>query len=439
MVDWLKNLGFEQDNSKNGIKEGEYALVDGKLCDLAYDMYGTNINKPRLTIGQLDAAYRNVSCVGTSIDLIAKNMQMIEPVFYDDEKQEIVLDLPNNLKNLGKVFKMPSAGINRKCFIEKIVKDYFLHGVVYFAFSFTGNKLDSIKIIDGNLVNINCDVSNSRVSSYVVNNSGYYEGEYTFKGTYYEHQTKNIILAPYIHADSEYSYLPTSPLLGAGIETLMYWYGCEHNQSLLKNGARPSLIFLIKQLLNPKHRERLREEIKIKHSGAGNAGSAIILDGSADKDVKQFSQNNKDMEFTEVLRAAEDAIYKRLGVHWVMGKNVNTKDYQEAMIILFDETICPLFQGVYNHLFDVYKYKNASANKYSIFYLEQEIPALRPRFLSMMRDMPTMGIFTIAERRKMYNYKPLGDERDDELTVQTVKVTQSGMTGTTDTGYTGQE
>ena len=56
----------------------------------------------------------------------------------------------------------------------------------------------------------------------------------------------------------------------------------------------------------------------------------------------------------------------------------------------------------------------------------------------MMNDVPTLGIFTVKERRGMYNYAPLGDYRDDELTVQSVKVTQSGMNGNNTTEFTSE-
>lgn len=435
----MSRMGFiKKVKEDDSFCEGSDVLIqDGKVVGNPYSEFGTNIRQPVLTPDQMDAAYRQISCVGTSVDLIANNIQMIEPVFWDSYESKVAKRTnEENLKQLGRLFKMPSAGVNRKKFLEKAAKDYILHGIVYFVFVFKGVKLQSIKIIDADLVSTTPDITNNRVAAYYVNNSGGFTGEYVFNGTYYQKQDdRNYILAPYLNADPETSYLPASILQGTGIETLMYWYGCFHNKSLLQNGARPSLILLIKSLLNPKHREQLRQEIKVKHSGAGNAGSTIIIDGSAEKDIKQFSQNNKDMEFSEVLKAAEDAIYRRLGVNWVLGKNVQSKDFANGMIMLFDMTICPMFQGFYNHIFDVFKYKNVGYDDIEIFYLEQNIPALRPRFLAMMKEMPTLGIFTVKERRGMYNYEPLGDERDEELSVQSVKVTQSGMSGTNTTGF----
>lgn len=415
-------------------------IKDGQIIGDSYRDFGKI--KKALSDSDLSAAYERISCVGTSIDLISNNMQMIEPVFWD-YRTRTFMEYTNdkNLWLLRNRFEKPNSIDNRKSFISKSVKNYNLYGAVYYAFIFAkDNSIISIKILDDNLMNPTVDIANAKIESYKVSNAGSYSGEYIFNGIYYVNKEDNKkILAPYINSSPYNQYLPASILQGTGIEALMYWYGCYHNKTLLTNGARPSLIFLIKSMLQPKHREQLREEIRVRHSGAGNAGSAIIIDGAADKDVKQFSQNNKDMEFNAVLESAESAIYKRLGTNWVLGKNITSKDFQSGMEMLFDMTICPMFQGFFNHIFNVYKNINGKYQELSIFYLEQDIPALRPRFLSMMKDMPGLGIFTVAERRAMYNYKPLGDERDNELSVQSVKVVQTGATGANETGFTKQE
>lgn len=430
-------LGFAEGDCASGSCEVE--IQDGKVVGNPYHTFG--VAGLSLNANELGAAYEKISCVGTSIDLIANNMEMIEPALWDAKTREFMGYPANDKKLISLInrFEKPNATDNRKTFISKGVKNYNLFGVVYYAFIFgNDNQIISIKILDDNLVNPTVDTSNARIDNYRVSNAGSYTGEYTFNGTYYVNSADNKkILAPYMNSSPDYSYLPASVLQGTGIEALMYWYGCYHNKSLLSNGARPSLIFLIKSLLNPKHREQLREEIRIRHSGAGNAGSAIIIDGAADKEVKQFSQNNKDMEFNAVLESAESAIYKRLGTNWVLGKNIASKDLQKGMELLFDMTICPQFQGMFNHIFDVYKYFNSSYGHLRVSYFEYDIPALRSRFLSMMKDMPNLGIFRVIERRKMFHYPPLGDERDDELAVQSVKVTQTGASGTNDTAFSG--
>lgn len=427
----MSNFAFkkEVENTADCACGGEVWIKDGQIVGNPYDEFCGS--KRTLTDQELAKAYEKVACIGTSVDLISNNFNMIEPVIYDDAKRKFI-ELPSDrkIKNFLKVLRKPNAVDTKKQFFDKLVKNYIIYGVAYIAFVVGNNEITSIKIIDNNCVSLFPDVTNNRIDFFDIVNAGAYTGKYTFNGAYYSKDTGNsIILAPFINPATDCQYMPASLLLGAGLETLMYWYGCFHNKSLLQNGARPSMVFLIKSLLNPKHREQLRNEIRIKHGGAGNAGSAIIIDGAADKDVKQFSQNNKDMEFSTVLKAAEDAIYKRLGVNWVLGEKVITKDLQTGREMMYDNTICPLFTAVYNHLFDVCKYLSMGLTDYSVFYLEQDIPALESRFLRKMKDMPSLGIFTIKERRAMYNYEPLGDERDDELTVQTVQVNQTGKNG----------
>lgn len=438
ITDFLMNtFGFQGEMST---QHCDVEIKDGQIIGDSYEDFGRI--KKALSDTDLAAAYERISCVGTSIDLISNNMQMIEPVYWNDKTRTFdEYPTDKNLINFKKIINKPNSMDNRKTFITKSVKNYILNGIIYYAFIFdSNNQIICIKIIDDNCVTPMVDISNARIDNYSVNNFGVYNGKYIFDGSYYKNETNNrLILAPYLNSSPFNQYLPASILQGTGIEALMYWYGCYHNKTLLTNGARPSLIFLIKSMLQPKHREQLREEIRVRHSGAGNAGSAIIIDGAADKDVKQFSQNNKDMEFNAVLESAESAIYKRLGTNWVLGKNVASKDFQKGMEMFFDMTVCPMFQGFFNHIFNVYKQTSGKFQELSIFYLEQDIPALRPRFLSMMKDMPGLGIFTVAERRAMYNYKPLGDERDNELSVQSVKVVQSGASGTNETGFTKQE
>lgn len=424
-------IGFKKNmiNDTDCVCGGEVEIQDGKIIGNPYQAFESH--KDLLTTNALNAAYEKVSCVGSSIKLISDNIQMIEPVYWNNEKREAV-EYPSDrkLKALRKIFEKPNAIDNRKTFLDKCVKNFNIHGVIYFAFYMSSDKQQviSIKIIDTNLVSYFVDKENARISSYLIQNAGIYSGQYTFTGSYYVNDNNSdIILAPYINPRTDCQYLPTSPIMGAGVETLMYWYGCYHNKSMLENGARPSMIVLIKSLLNPKHREQLKQEIKVKHAGAGNAGSAIIIDGAAEKEIKQLSQNNKDMEFGSILSAAEDGIYRRLGTNWVLGRGVSAKDFDKGMEKLYDMTVCPLFQGIYNHLFDVYKYYNSQYDKYSIFYLEQDIPALRGRFIEMMSKLPQIAIFTINERRKLWNYKPLEDERGDELVTQTVSVYQQGM------------
>ena len=360
-------FGFENSGGDGSV---EVAIQDGKIVGNPYENFG--ISKLVLGEGELGACYEKISGVGTSIDLIANNMQMIEPIFWDSVTRTSMEYLKDkkDLIALRNRFEKPNATDNRKTLISKSVKNYNLFGAVYYIFMFgSKNEIISINIIDNNLVSPMLDACGSIIGSYKISTAGIFSGDYIFNGSHYVNSLDNKkILAPYINSSPDYQYMPASILQGTGIEALMYWFGCFHNKSILTNGARPSLALLIKSMLNPKHREALRQEIRVRHAGAGNAGSTIIIDGAADKQLQQLSQNNKDMEFSAALEAAKSAIFERFGTNWVLGKNISSKDLPKGMEMLYDMTICPQFQGMFNHIFDVYKYFNPKYNHLRILF-----------------------------------------------------------------------
>lgn len=159
-------LGWAESETGSGSCEVE--IQDGKIVGNPYHNFGSA--GLSLSDSELGAAYEKISCVGTSIDLIANNMQMIEPVFWDD-KTRTSMDIPSDKKLilLRNRLEKPNSIDNRKTFISKSVKNYNLFGIVYYAFIFgSDNSIISIKILDNNLINPTPDVSNSRIDSYRV-------------------------------------------------------------------------------------------------------------------------------------------------------------------------------------------------------------------------------------------------------------------------------
>lgn len=396
-------------------------------------------NRGVLDTRALEASYTKVACVANSIDIITNNLQMIKPVFCDESNASVIEHpVKKDLRAVSRLFKKPNSTDTVSTFTSKVVKNHIIHGVVYFAFYMDGKVPNSIKVLNFNDVSEFPDISNNRIGSYLISNSGIYNGQYFFDGMFYKNKTNpNIYLAPLVNPSPQVQYQPASILNGCGVETLLYWYGCYHNKSLLERGARPSLALLFKAAISSKAREQLREELREFFSGVSNSGRPMIIDGAADKEIKELSQNNKDMEFASILKAAEDAIYKRLGTNWILSDKVASKDLSECLEVFYDMTVCPLFEMIYNHLFGICKYFNSALDNYSVCFLEKNIPALRPRFMKMMSDMPNLGIFVIKERRAMYGYPPLGDDRDNELSAPTVKVTQTGKEGENTTAFDG--
>jgi hypothetical protein len=81
------------------------------------------------------------------------------------------------------------------------------------------------------------------------------------------------------------------------------------------------------------------------------------------------------MLFTNLLKRVFRKENKVLG-RWQLescDKKINSKDFSKGMEMLYDMTICPLFQGFFNHIFDVYKKRNKNIQLYTI----NQSPTLR--------------------------------------------------------------
>ena len=256
----MNKIGFKTDSSSD-VCGCDVQIKDGCVVGVPYaELSGKKVG---LTQNELIAAYQKVSCVGSSIDLISNNMQMVEPIFWNNLNRDVI-EYPDNdkkLKNFRRILEKPNAFMNRKTFIDMCVKEYVVHGSIWFAFIMDGKNIISIKPISSNLISLFEDVEGNRIGSLTVTNAGNYSGTYLFDGRYYtKEDDKRFVIAPLINSSTAVNYLPASLLVGTGVEVLLYWYGCFHNKSLLQNGARPSLIFLIKSMLNPKHKEQLKKK-----------------------------------------------------------------------------------------------------------------------------------------------------------------------------------
>ena len=208
IADFIMNrMGFKTESSESY----DVQIQDGKMIGNPYSAFSTQ--KAQLSEAELAAAYEKISCVGTSIDLIASNMQMIEPVFWDD-KDRTAIEYPSDVKlvSLRNRFEKPNSTDNRKSFISKSVKSYILYGVIFCAFVLDNKKqIISIKVLDYNCVTSSADISGGKVQEYTVSNMGFYDGRYSFNGAHYVKNTdSNTILSPYINSSAQYSYLPIS-------------------------------------------------------------------------------------------------------------------------------------------------------------------------------------------------------------------------------------
>jgi HK97 family phage portal protein len=128
----------------------------------------------------------------------------------------------------------------------------------------------------------------------------------------------------------------------------------KYAKALLQNSARPSGALVVNATehnnggrLTDEQFEKLRNQLFSNHSGTGNSGKPLILEGGLD--WKEMSISPKDMDFIENKHAAAREIALAFGVPpqllGIPGDNTYS-NFSESRLFLWEQTIIPLMQDV---------------------------------------------------------------------------------------------
>lgn len=137
------------------------------------------------------------------------------------------------------------------------------------------------------------------------------------------------------------------PPVSAGAQALeLHEAGSAWAKSLLDNAARPSGALVVggkEGQLTPEQFDRLKAELVNSHSGAGNAGRPMLLEGGLD--WKPMAMTPADMDFSAARREAAREIALAFGVPPLLlglpGDNTYA-NYHEANLAFWRQTIAPL-------------------------------------------------------------------------------------------------
>ena len=128
----------------------------------------------------------------------------------------------------------------------------------------------------------------------------------------------------------------------------------KYTKSLLQNSARPSGALVVKAneynnggRLTDEQFENLKSQLFSSHTGAGNNGKPLILEGGLE--WKEMSISPKDMDFIETKHSSAREIALAFGVPpqliGIPGDNTYS-NMAEARLALWEQTIIPLIQDV---------------------------------------------------------------------------------------------
>lgn len=186
------------------------------------------------------------------------------------------------------------------------------------------------------------------------------------------------------------------------------------NNSLLKNGARPSGALIVKDSnnhLSDEQFDRLQAQLSEKFTGSTNSGKPLLLEGGLD--WREMSINPKDMDFIESKNSAAREIALAFGVPpQLLGINGDNtySNMQEARLGLWEETLLPLLDRLADALSNWFSYQYGE--EIHIDFDREGISALTERRENLWSKIADANFMTINEKRAFVGLKPIAGGDD---------------------------
>lgn len=172
-----------------------------------------------------------------------------------------------------------------------------------------------------------------------------------------------------------------------------------HNLSLLENGARIGTWISMKDDLTPDQLADLRSEVSKVWAGAQNAGRPLIA-GGVDK-IDRMSQTNSDMDFANMKKMVQEAIYNRLQIPLALvnSNSLSLANMETAKLNLYDLAVLPQLNKIFTFLtHNLLPYYKGSENL-ELTYDEFTIPVLRDRRIDELIKMNQLNVMSDNEKR----------------------------------------
>lgn len=176
----------------------------------------------------------------------------------------------------------------------------------------------------------------------------------------------------------------------------LYTRSSEWNNTLLKNGARPSGALVFKDgngYLSDEQFTRLQDQLMEKYSGSENSGKPIILEGGLE--WRELSLKPSDMGFGSLKAEASREIALAFGVPpqllGIQGDNTYS-NMEEARKSLWDETLIPLMDELCDALTHHFNDTHISFDK-------KDISILASKNYNLLKQLDEIQFMTINEKR----------------------------------------
>lgn len=295
--------------------------------------------------------YRRSSAISTAVDLIASKIETITPVI---ERGGEIQDRDEITDFLVK----PNDDAMWRNLIGHAARNFLLTGNTYILGLGTLTR-PPLELFSASPINAHpsSNLGNGLVDRYDFSGqlaAGSFErrdrpggGVHFVNGTLWQlHHVKG-------YTTRVENLVGDSPIESILLEVEQHIAGRQHNEAMLRNGGRLSLLFIAKKFLSDTEFRTMGERLRQQFGGAHNAGKVATVSGD-DLEAKEMGVTNKDMDFVNLDEVTKAAIYSRYNIPLplITSSRQTLNNYGTAIDALYDEAVFPLADILFEALTD---------------------------------------------------------------------------------------
>ena len=369
-----------------------------------YDyLRGNNMNN--LAAYQALGYYANVSVVYDAIDDIITPAKVIQPALYNPNNQEWItdhelLDLLNN----------PGGGMSGELFREFWLLNKLAVGTSFMIA--TGQRdRPPLELLIGYPQDMTLESDSrgflKRIFQSATSDANSYVRDDTVADNTFRYFSQDDQREMHISRYSNIRFSGTnqwglSPLKALMPEIEQFAGQNMHNDSSLKRGATPSLLFSAEGGLTDTQYTRLNDAILNYYQGAMNAGQPIV--GENGMKVSPISQTNKDMDFDNMIKSLSARIYNiyNIPLPSVMASTMTLANLEASRLLKYDDAILPATNGMFSDFTSLLVPRYKDLEGYHLTYDPARIEALEPRRLANATVVKNLNVLSTNEIRTTY-------------------------------------
>ena len=361
---------------------------------------------------QMRSGYKANPYVYRASNLVASTISGISPVLMDRDGNEI--DLPNHY--VTGLLEHPAPNITWRQMMYEVVMDRMLNGNAFIHNVSVRGHTKELDLYHGKNVDYtpSGDIR-APVRIWTVN---------TGTGSI------NILPEDMIHIcgfTGDNDVLGVSPLQSASYSINQQNNARKWNNSLTKNGAKPSTVVQTPKAMNDAKFKEFSERMHRLFQGSDNAGKMMILDDG--KTVQQLGFSPLDMDYSSGMTVSAREISLALGVPPELVGDSANKTYsnaQEANKEVIDHTIKPMMDEIYDAISMAVIHDDPQIAR--IGYDQEPLAKMRGDLPTMITAAQGASFLTVNEKRAMLSYgsveggdvvlQPMGQVPVAELSVE---------------------